>query len=261
MTQSPSQIKSTEYERILAEHKIDRLKPGSDLMVLSHGDLRGTVRGGIQLGDSHFSALFDFVNGWIGNLPTLRLLFGEVSGSVQRKAEFTQRMNQAAQEVAEQMLRGEMPTHNSFVASEEGGQIEVGRDACAGALFVILNVLLQGIRTELKCESIWKFTATLNHGYSIGQVIEAASNNFRHYDEWTMDWVANKAFTSQQMRSVKVLAKALDETEFRMLSGNVCGRLLLSLSSNGNFNDFEGMIMKFAQDLVDASEANSTVKP
>jgi hypothetical protein len=250
----------TQYDRILAQHNIVRLKPGADLQVLTIGDMKLTRRGHLQYGDFYFNALDQFVDGWVSNLPTLQLLFTAVRDSVERRAEFEKRMDEESYKVVEQMMRGETPSHNSFLASEQGTQIEVGRDSCSGAIFVVVNTLLQGLRDDLNSGSLWKSTAKEAYGYSLGQVIEAGSNNFRHYDEWNAQWMDKKAFTPKQQASVDVIAKALNEPDPLMLSGNVCGRLLLSIC-NADFEQFESVVMIFAQVLVNASEAHSTANP
>jgi hypothetical protein len=81
----------------------------------------------------------------------------------------------------------------------------IGRDASGGAVFVNVNSLLQGLKGDLDNQQSWNHINPLNNGYSIGQIIEAGSNNFRHFDKWTVQWVKHKKFTKQQVNPLRPL--------------------------------------------------------
>lgn len=72
-------------------------------------------------------------------------------------------------------------------------------------------------------------------GQSFGAAVEAAANNFRHFDEWA----ATIDATAQQMKSMKVLAAILGLTleptgKRHPIRNNVCPEVL-TLLSNGKF--------------------------
>jgi hypothetical protein len=153
--------------------------------------------------------------------------------------------------MAKAQLGGEMPVHNIHNITDEIIALSISHDACAGTVLVIVNTILEGLRDDIDGEQYWSVVPPLINGYSLGQIIKAGSNNFRHYDEWTLQWVKEKNFTDQQNRSAKVIMKILGETEPRMVSTNVCGKLLVALC-NGEYEKLESLVFSFAKGLVES---------
>jgi hypothetical protein len=110
--------------------------------------------------------------------------------------------------------------------SEEVATGEFGAAACAGAIMVVLNNLLQQYKTDLsKVNSKWRGVGPLFNRYSLGEVTEAASNNFRHHDEWARA----QEPTWLQMRSIRVVIAALGHSRLSATASwrrNVCADLV-----------------------------------
>lgn len=246
--------KPPEYEWLMKTYNITTLMGGSDLALdRAAGGLVQNRRGGISWEDSKFDAMFQFVRTYQMNEPTLFLLFEQIKTSVIKESELIRALNMDAEQRAHEMLKGRQVKYNSMHAlSDECGAAKVGRDACAGTIFVILNTLLRGLQKDLGVkENDFKNLQPHFGCESFGSVVVAASNNFRHYDEWTTTWVKDKNFTDQQLKSVETLAVLLDITpnDYRFLSGNVCPKIL-SLLSGEDYNLLNKNLFLFANNLA-----------
>ena len=90
----------------------------------------------------------------------------------------------------------------------------------------------------------------LTEGYSVGAIIDAAANNFRHHDEWAK----TEPPSQQQLRSISVIAAVLKiaikpnggRHPFRR---NVCPDIVVVLSQ-GSFEIMNRNIFAFANSMV-----------
>ncbi len=115
---------------------------------------------------------------------------------------------------------------------------------------VVLNALLRREWADLNQPSGWSTTGTLVAGHSFGSIVEAAANNFRHFDEWA----ASADATAQQMKSMTVLAPLLGLTlnptgKRHPIRGNVCPEILMVVS-RGQFETLMDAFFAYARSLA-----------
>jgi len=224
-----------QYREIIDRYNVDFLKAPGDLAV-KNGDIAVTKRGDFMLNSDEYSALVTLVTYWSFNEPYLRNLFDL---SLTTKCRLDSLVAQRDQSL------------DRFVNHERNDEISanaIGTASYAGAIVMVISRLLLAFRDDLDAtDQEWTQTGPMVEGCSIGQIIEAAANNFRHNDEWLKS--ARKP-TSQQLRSIRVLAMALKEPiapdgARHGLSRDLCPQILELLSS-GDFDRLASNVFAFA---------------
>lgn len=161
----------------------------------------------------------------------------------------------AAYEVFCNTLRSRGPTLNLLfeqarISPEREGD-GVVRDAFAGAIVTVLHDMLRAYwEAQDGTKAEWKHVGPKMNGCSIPQIIAAALDNLRHFEEWDSE----KPATLAQLRSVKVLCAVLDiplkksakRVPFR---GNMCWLVLEHLSSGGGYGRIDALVRDFATAL------------
>jgi hypothetical protein len=107
----------------------------------------------------------------------------------------------------------------------------------------------------------WDTTPPILGGCSVGSIIEASANNFRHHDEW----IKAITFDSRQLKSIRALQQAFEgrfdlvrATDFRR---NICPETL-EILSNSSFRELTSNVLTFANNLAKrVHEADSTARP
>lgn len=251
-------MQAPDYESLMKKYDIHSLMGGSDLALIP-----GTIgiqldrRGSIMWQGKAHHAMFLFTNSYISNWQKLHQLYDEVIVSYREEQENINAQNARADEYTMNLLnkqpvdRKKMHTLNS-----KHNGILTSREINSGSIFVVLNTLLDELKKDLGID-INKFanSSPFFKEQSFGKVIWAASNNFRHAEEWRAQWVSIKSFSDQQLKSVKVLATVLDfeNDDYRFLARNVCPDILMVLSS-GSFETLEQYLFSFANNLAEGVE-------
>lgn len=215
--------------------------------ILGGADLQLTPSGGIQLGNDRHNAMHRLVVLWASNWRALDTLFDLVGVDRLRKA-YAEAEREAI--AAEVVARPEL-TKKFHALGEEVRAGEFGSAACAGAIMVVLNNLLQRYRTDLRRVSPkWGGIGPPFNGKSLGEVVEAASNNFRHHDEWAA--IRGKP-TKQQKKSIAVIEAVLvDHTPLSPAFAvpwrrNACAELLFAVVGGSDFATLEQRFFEFAK--------------
>jgi hypothetical protein len=94
----------------LPQYNLELLFDGADLQLTSN-DLKINRRGGFQVGDKRFDALYHFVESGRMNAPTMEVLLEMVQDFHEQEYELHGDLNQAANELAKAMMRKESFTH------------------------------------------------------------------------------------------------------------------------------------------------------
>ena len=119
---------------------------------------------------------------------------------------------------------------------------------------MVISRLWLAFRDDLSAtDQEWTQIAPKVNGCSVGQIIEAAANNYRHNDEWLK---SSRKPTKQQLRSIRVLATALGETiapdgARHGLSRDICPEIL-NLLSGGDFDRLAASMFAFANAIPTA---------
>jgi hypothetical protein len=235
------------YREIAQRYKLAPIENGADLALTPTGDLALTKDFDLKLGDDVQSALGRLVARWRFNAPVLNTLLTIVIEAKQRLID----AEKARDEVAT-LLRADREAALKIWhdAGDEIGVHEFGPEACAGAIMVVLQSLLRREWTDLNEPSTWDTAGELIAGHAFGPIVEAAANNFRHFDEWARE----AAPKTRQMNSIRVLADVLGDTlspnganhKFR---GNKCPEILTALC-NDSFETLMDRFFGFARGLA-----------
>lgn len=242
------------YEELMNKHNIVSIMGGSDLALdPTTGSLMMSKRGSLMWQGKAHNAMFQLLRDFEMNAPKLKAQFAEILDSYVREAELVDASNRNAKEIVQKMMNNEAVDGDEMHAlSDSRGATQTSREVCAASIFITLNIMLQALQQELGVDQ-QKFlqSGPLYSGQSFGNVAWAASNNARHADEWRVQWVTNRSFTDQQMKSVRVLAAVLNHTvqDYRYLAGTVCASIL-AVISNGDFDILERGLFSYANNLA-----------
>jgi hypothetical protein len=217
------------------------------LQLTADGDI-AVHDGDFKLGDDQYNAMFRLVQAWRYNSLTLEGLFNLVFASVQAQ----ERLNDELGDVMSRLFATNWSSGsvNEYHATNDLiGANEIGEAACAGALFVILNNLLMKFKYDLRVgKNRWTKCEPLIKGASVGSLVSAASNNFRHHDEWRR---ATK-LSQQQLSSMNVLSLVLG-SGIEPVRENVCAKLL-GVISGTDYERLNRLLFEFAKNLASDTE-------
>ena len=193
------------YGSIVAKYDLGAILAGGDLQLTACGDIAVTPDGDLKFGNDQCNAMHRLVQRWCFNVRVLETLFALVMQESQRMQDADAERNDmfgiafASRQMAEKFHR----------LAEEIGVGEFGGAACAGAIMVVLSNMLLRYKEDLKATNPkWEGIGPQFRGYSFGEVVAAAANNFRHYDEWARTQTPN----AQQKKSIDVIEAALNYT-------------------------------------------------
>jgi hypothetical protein len=234
-------VNPPQFREIVERYRVDFLKAPADLAIRK-GDIALTKRGDLMLNSEEYSALFTLVQYWRFNEPYLRNLFEVVLTTNRRLGSLIEQRDQSL---------------DRFVNHERNDEISanaIGMASYAGAIVMVMSRLLLAFRDDLGAtEREWIQSGPKIEGCSIGAIVEAAANNFRHNDEWLKH---TRKPTKQQLRSIRVLATVLREPiaadgERHGLNRDICPEIL-ELLSGGDFEQLASNLFAFANAIPTA---------
>jgi hypothetical protein len=152
-------------------------------------------------------------------------------------------------------LRSRGPTLNLLfeqarVSPEREGDTIV-RDAFASAIVTVLHDMLRDYWSSIGgTKNEWKRAGLPLNGYSVAQVLAAALDNSRYFEEWDRE----KMPALLRRRSVKTLCALLGiqykkPSKNRPFCGNVCWAVLETLAGGAGYGGIEASVREFAQQL------------
>lgn len=235
------------YERVVAKHDLGGILAGGDLQVTASGDIALTRDGDLKFGNDQCNAMHRLVQRWCFNTRVLEALLALVIEEGRRKDDAERERNAVAGiAFAEPSM-----TEKFHALGEEIGAGEFGGAACAGAIVVVLNNLLQRYKTDLSgAAAKWEGVGPLFNGYSLGEVIDAGANNFRHHDEWAR----TRKPDERQKKSIDVIEAVLNYTVMSPAlvvpwRRNACAELIAVLGQS-DFATLEGSFFAFAKAMI-----------
>ena len=240
-------MQAPSYEDTIAAYNLEILKPGGDLQISATGDLQLTPDGDLKLGGDGFNAMFRLVRRWCFNAPTLAVMFDAIARTQEQKQGYEAEKN----DIASILFDDPQAIQKFHLLTDEIGASEFGCAAYAGTIMVVLGNLLARFKSDLNAtQDDWKQAPPLIEGYSVGAIIDAAANNFRHHDEWAK----TEPPSQQQLRSISVIAAVLKiaiepngaRHPFRQ---NVCPDVVATLSGD-SFEQLNRNLFDFATSMV-----------
>lgn len=213
------------YEQTLDTLGLSR--PVLDLAIQG-GDLALNDYGDFLLTDPETDALYRFINKWRFQEKTISDLF------ILWKE--THLESKTLEENAKSWT-----SKQHIENAELGESYREAEASIAGSIFVLLNTLLNILKRTKQPQS----NVTVK-GIELKKIIQATSNNFRHYDEWSH----SSPYTNQQKTSADILCDLLGlnkNTLYKPIVSNVCSEVLLILS-NGDFENIHALISSIAKE-------------
>jgi hypothetical protein len=243
-----------EYDALVEKHGLSVLmKPGD--FSLNNGGLRTTKDGDVQIGDVFYSGMFRLVQAWRFSRPHLATVFAlSVDMARQRSMH-----DQKTEEIA-------IATHDSFDAAkppqdhfaplreafEASAAFELGQKLYAGCAVLLLDGVLRRFCDDVEAGQAWREAGPQFNGVSLGRLVTASANAFRHADEWAK----TRPPTDQQRRSQETLKTALSWSPWGNLADAFdCAGALNTLSDGGDFSRLESNIFTFAHNVAIACQA------
>jgi hypothetical protein len=239
------------YESIATRHGLSEVLAGGDWQVTARGDIATTSDGNPKFGNDRCNATHRLVVRWCFNTRVLETLLDLVAVDNLRK----QTAEAEREAVAGVAFANEFPSPELIkkfhALGEEVGTGEFGGAACAGAIMVVLNNLLQRYKADLSgANPKWEGIGPQFNGYSLGEVIDAAANNFRHHDEWARTLKPD----SRQRKSIAVIEAVLNSTPLSPALGvpwrrNACADLI-AVVGGSDFATLEQRFFEFVKAML-----------
>jgi hypothetical protein len=255
-TTRPHEARITPYDDVVDAYNLTILTEMGDWSLDGTGDLVMTKDGDPQHGDIAYNGLFRLVQMWRYSEPHLRYLFATVDGMLSQRTALDDALNAVGDKAHEEMMRGHGMPSGAFgealhdVLDRQAAAV-FGAGIYAGSLMLMPSTVLLRLRDDIEGKKQWTTVGPFFNGHSVGAIIEAGANGFRHADEWAK----TQPPTTQQKRSQDIIEGTLhgrpqpDEG-----SPGACVELLAVLSG-GTFEGLASNVFAFAHNL--ATEARS----
>lgn len=242
-------------QEIVTKFNLEILKSPGDLVV-RNGDIALTKSGDLMLNNEHYSAMRRFVSAWRFNAPMLKSLFDLTMAVKSRSEDLKRSLDQVVENHpdsnAQSFPSGSTAFSRQLALNEEIAANMLGSESCAGAILLNLTGFLLALKDDIGTTRMdWEGTAPLIHGHSIGAIFVAASNYFRHWDEWRK----TSPPTARQAASMDVLNSVLDRAGLKQSNHRLMGvegvcTKILGVLSDGDFEIFSEKVFAFANGMT-----------
>lgn len=252
-------IKARPYDEMVETYNLTILTEMGDWS-LDGSDLVTTKDGDPQHGDIAYNGLFRLVQMWRYSEAHLRYLFATVDEMQSQRRALDDDLNAVGEKAHEEIMRGHGLPSSAFGEAfhdvlDRQDAAAFGAGIYAGLLMLMLSTMLLRLRDDIQGKEQWTTVGPFFNGHSVGAIIEAGANGFRHADEWAK----TRPPTTQQKRSQDIIEGALhgrpqpDES-----SPGACVELV-ALLSGGTFEGAASNVFAFAHHL--AAEARAKIWP
>jgi hypothetical protein len=134
--------------------------------------------------------------------------------------------------------------------SDREGVVYFGANTYAGCLVIALGNALQRFKRDLKIGKTWGTTAPTFGRHSVGAIVIAAANGYRHENEWETRMASFGSLDKRQKASHGVITEALAGNSTSEVSGMARTPEIVQLLSNGNFETLARNIFEFANSVA-----------
>lgn len=256
-------IASPGYEDFVDQYGLEMLKVPGDLQIVD-GDLAMTKDLDLMVGDKSYNALFRLAEHWRHNFAHVTFLVSLLDLMIARRRDVAERLNEAGRLEAERtdhyrrlLSRSKKfmdAWHSSF--DEEGTAIS-GQIAYSGCVIMLASNALSRFKNDLDCpETLWKQSGRRYGGHSVGEILIASANGFRHADEWAK----TRPMTPQQLKSASVLLSALGPVNVAadaISPPGRCSEVIQMLAQADGVEGFTQSIFRFAHDIANACRSKA----
>lgn len=245
-----------DYDEVVEKFDLDILRTPGDL-VIEDGDFASTKSGDLLINDVRYSAMFRLVQTWRFSAPMLQSLFELATTARTRRMKLEQSLNGVFSESYDPSSPIPFrPSDERIVEFHELNDAiaasDLGAASCAGAIILILNGMLLALKDDMDIQNAaWESTPPLFGAQSVGAILVAASNYFRHSDEW----LKTQPPSPRQARSAAVLRAALgganssDDANHPFNSEDACIQTLVVLSDQ-SFDELNLTFFTFSRNLA-----------
>lgn len=235
------------YESVVSKYALGAILAGGDLQLTPQGNIAVTADGDLQFGNDKCNAVHRLVLRWCYNARILEILFALITQESQRTREAESDRNSIASSLFTN--RALIETFHALAGDMAAG--EFGGAACGGAVMVVIsNILLRYKHDLTPVNAKWAGLEPKFSGYSFGEVVVAAANNFRHHDEWARATVLD----ARQQKSIDVINAALAWSGLASASvapwrRNACADLVPVIGGS-DFSQLEQHFFEFAKAMI-----------
>jgi hypothetical protein len=245
------EVRVAPYDAIVDAYNLTILQDVGDWS-LENGDLAMTKDGDIKVGDAAYNGLFRLVQIWRFSEAHLQYLFATMNKMLAWRERLDDNMNALGEEkLARFNPERSFGPDPDFSAAfndirDQQATATFGAGIYAGSLMLMLSGALLRLKDDIDTKDDWTKVGPFFNNHSVGRIVEAGANDFRHADEWTKTRVP----TSRQKRSQEIIEGALigrptpDEG-----SPGRCVELL-QLLSRGDFEGLASNVFTFAHNLA-----------
>lgn len=244
-------IEARPHDEIVETYNLTILTEMGDWSLDGTGDLVTTKDGDPQHGDIAYNGLFRLVQMWRFSETHLRYLFEAVKEMQSQRRALDDDLNAVGEKAHKEIMRGHRMPSGAFGAAlhdvwDRQAAAAFGAGVYAGSLILMLSTVLLRLKDDIGRKKEWTTVGPFFNGHSVGAIVEAGANGFRHADEWAKTHPP----TPQQKRSQVVIEAALsgrpqpDES-----SPGACVELLAVLSG-GTFEGLASNVFAFAHNLA-----------
>jgi hypothetical protein len=247
MSQSnPQTIEGTapSLDEIVEAYDLTILRGPGDWTITDDGGLDLTKDGDAVRGDVAFNGLVRLVETWRYNAGHLRYLFDTMARMIAWRTALDERTNAIGPTSGKQFL--ELAATLGAIL-EDQRVAEFGAITYSGCLMIVLSGGLLRLKDDLGATANeWKTTGPLFNSRSVGSIVVASANGFRHADEWAK----TQSPTKKQRASQDVLNGVLGSCP--LTEGKSPGRCaeVLQLLSSGEFETLASNIFAFAHNIA-----------
>lgn len=236
------------YDEVVDRYGIEILKSPGD-WALKDGGLATTKAGDLMLNNPVYSALHRLVQSWRFTAPALTVLF-DLLHDTRRNSEADWAELNALRPLSGAFSFNEEQLDRYHELNDRVAAFDLTSEAYAGSVVLVLSGLLLAFKDDMDASrEDWEAAGPLIGGCSVGAVVAASANNFRHYDEW----IKTRPPTQQQAVSIRVLTSAFGKPIADVAAGRFSLNVTpetVDLLSQGEFETLSTQLFDFANDLA-----------
>lgn len=220
-----------------------------------------------MLGDKYYNALFRLAEHWRHHSAHILFLIDLLDLMIARHQEANSRLEYASEKDVQrkQEARQFYSWPPDFVITwhrhfDERGSAVSGRMTYAGCVVMLASNALTRFKDDLDCpDARWTQCGMQHGGHSVGAILIASANGFRHGDEWAK----TRPKSPRQIKSANILLSALgpaNVTGEEHSPPGRCGEVIKLLACGDGFQGFTQSVFHFAHEVAATCRREGTAR-